>query len=111
MVGFPHQGKIVSIDQLDYCTPNVRFDTTANAPLVSNSHPVTELIGAGIFKDPYLMGVFPPPVPDAFVVPINMISSVDTLMGDPWVLPNPVEVETFGDTMPLSLAKKSYYAI
>ena len=26
LVHFPHQGKIVSIDQLDYCTPNVRFD-------------------------------------------------------------------------------------
>ena len=57
------------------------------------------------------MGVFPPPVPDAFVALINMISSVDTLMGDPWVLPNPTEVETFGDTMSLSPVEKSYFAI
>ena len=73
LVRFPHQGKIVSIDQLDYCTPNVRFDTATNVPLVSNLHPVTELIGAGHFKDPCLMGVFPPPILDAFVTPINMI--------------------------------------
>ena len=92
LVRFPHQGKIISIDQLDYCTPNVRFDTAANVPLDSNSHPVTELIGAGLFKDRCLMGVFPPPIPDTFVAPINIISSIGTLMGDPWVLPNPAEV-------------------
>ena len=89
LVHFPYQGKIVSIDKLDYCTPNVWFDIAANVPLVSNSHLVTELIGAGLFKDPCLMGVFPPPVPDAFVSPINMISSIGTFVGDPWILPNP----------------------
>ena len=111
MVCFPHQGKIVSIDQLDYCTPNVQFDTATNVPLVSSSHPVIELIGAGLFKDPCLMGVFPPPVLDAFVAPINMISSIDTFMGDPWILPNLTEVETYGDTMSLSSAELSYSAI
>ena len=99
LVRFPHQGKIVSIDQLDYCTPNVHFDTAANVPLVSNSHQVPELIGAGLFKDPYLMGVFLPPIPDTIVIPINMISSVGTHMGDPWVLPNPTEGESFGKTV------------
>ena len=111
LVCFPPQGKIVSIDRLDYCTPNVRFDTAANFPLVSNSHPVTELIGAGLFKDPCLMGVFPPPVLDAFVAPINMISSVGTFVGDPWILPNLAKVETYGDTMPLSSAEKIYSTI
>ena len=111
LVYFPHQGKIISIDQLDYCTPNVRFDTMANVPLVSNSHQVPELIGARLFKDPCLMGVFPPPVPDTFVTSINMISSVGAHMGDPWVLPNPTKVETFGDTMSLSPAELSYSTI
>ena len=111
MVHFPYQGKIVSIDQLDYCTPNVRFDTAANVPLVSNSHVVPELIGAGLFKDPCLMRVFSPPVPDAFVAPINMISSIGTFVGDPWILPDPTEVETYGDTMSLSSAEKTYLAI
>ena len=45
LVRFPHQGRIISIDQLDYCSPNVRFDLVANVPLV-NSHAVPELIGA-----------------------------------------------------------------
>ena len=83
----------------------------ANVTLVSNSHLVPELIGAGLFKDPCLMGVFLPPVLDAFVAPINMISSVGTSMGDPWILPNPTEVETYGDAMPLSLAEKTYSVI
>ena len=111
LVRFPHQGKIVSIDQLDYCTPNVRFDAAANVPLVSNSYAVPKLIGARLFRDPCLMGVFPPPIPDAFVAPINMISSVGTFVGDPWILPDPTEVETYGDTMPLSPAEKTYSAI
>ena len=111
LVLFPHQGKIVCIDQLNYCTPYVCFDTAANVPLVSNSHQVPELIRAGLFKDPCLMGVFPPPISDTFVAPINMISSVGTHMGDPWVLPNPTELETFGDTMSLSFVERTYSAI
>ena len=57
------------------------------------------------------MGVFPPPVPDAFVASINMISSVDTFVGDPWILPNPTEVKTYGDTISLSPAERTYSAI
>ena len=83
----------------------------ANVPLVSNSHAVPELIGDELFKDPCLMGVFPPPVPDAFIAPINMISYVGTFVGDPRILPDSTEVETYGDTMPLSLAEKMYSVI
>ena len=57
------------------------------------------------------MGVFPPPIPDAFVEPINMISFVGTFVGYPWILPNPAEVKTYGDTMPLSLAERTYSMI
>ena len=57
------------------------------------------------------MGVFPPPVPDAFVTLINMISSISTFVGDPWILPDPTEVETYGNTMSLSLAEKKYSTI
>ena len=72
---------------------------------------VPELIGAGIFKDPFLMGVFLSPIPDAIVAAINMISSVGTFVGDPWILPSPAEVEQYGNTMPLSPAEKTYSAI
>ena len=79
--------------------------------MVKNSHAVPELIGVGLFKDPCLMGVFSPPVLDAFVTPINLISSIGTFVGDPWILPDLTEVETYGDTMPLSSAKKTYSTI
>jgi hypothetical protein len=111
LVCFPHQGKIVSIDQFDYCTLSLCFDTVANVPLVCNSHQVPELVGAGLFKDPYLMGVFPPPVLDTIVTPINMVSSISTHMGDPWVLTNLSEVESYGDTMSLLSAELSYSMI
>jgi hypothetical protein len=111
LVRFPHQGKIISIDHLYYCTPNLRFDSVANAPLVRNSHQVPELVGAGLFEDPCLMAVFPLLVPDIIVAPINMIYSIGTHLGDPWVIPNLSKVESYGDTMPLSPTKLSYSAI
>ena len=40
-----------------------------------------------------------------------MISSIGTHMGDPWVLPNLAEVESFGNTMSLSPAELSYSVI
>ena len=83
----------------------------SNVPLVSNSHKVPELVGVGLFKDPCMMGVFPPPVPDTIVAPINMISFVGTHLGDPWVLPNPSEVESYGDTMSLLSAELPYSTI
>ena len=57
------------------------------------------------------MRVFPPPVPDVVVASINMISSIGTHLGDPWVIPNPSNVESYDDTMPLLLTKLSYSAI
>ena len=57
------------------------------------------------------MGVFPPTIPNTISAPINMISSISTHMGDPWVLPNPSEVESYGDTMSLSSTKLSYLVI
>ena len=57
------------------------------------------------------MGVFLPPIPDTFVAPINMISSVGTFVGDPWILPNPIEVENYGDSMLLWPIEKTYSVI
>lgn len=57
------------------------------------------------------MGIFPPPIPKKIVALINMISSIDTHMGNPCVLPNPTKVESFGNKMLLPLAKLSYLMI
>ena len=45
LVCFPHEAKIISIDQLEYCTLNLRFESTTNVPFVSESSKVLELIG------------------------------------------------------------------
>ena len=34
LLQFPHQGKIVSIDQLEFCSPNATSTTTNNVPLL-----------------------------------------------------------------------------
>ena len=62
-------------------------------------------VGAGIFKDPALMGVFSLPPPN--VAPINMIF----VHSDPWVLPPTDQTESWGDEMPLSPAELNYIEI
>jgi hypothetical protein len=53
-----------------------------------------------MFKDPFLMGIFPLPAPDTtHITPINMIcSSIDESLGsvDPWVVPHPEDVDSYG---------------
>ena len=91
--------------------PNLWFDSTTNVSLVSKSYKVPKLVMAGLLKYPCLMGVFPPLVPDTIVTLINMIFFVSTHLGDPWVILNPSEVDSYGDTMPLSLTELSCLAI
>ena len=61
---FPHQGKVVTIDQFTYCTPNLRDNASANVPFVGNSPRWCSSIGAGLFKDSSLLGTFPLPPPN-----------------------------------------------
>jgi hypothetical protein len=62
-VQFPHQGKIVTIDQLDFYTPDAHIPATNNIPFLGD-HPVTyESIRVGLLKDSNLMGTFPTPLP------------------------------------------------
>jgi hypothetical protein len=115
-VKFPHQGKIVTIDQLDLCTPDARIPATNNIPFLGD-HPVTyESVGVGLLKDSSLMGTFPAPLPHTshHIVVINMISTMpyqSLESSDPWIVPSPFEFNVLNDTMPLSLAEAAYVAI
>jgi hypothetical protein len=63
-VQFPHQGKIVTVDQLDFCTPDARMPAITNNIPFLGDHPVTyESVGVGLLKDSSLMGTFPTPLP------------------------------------------------
>jgi hypothetical protein len=77
-IQFPHQGKIVTIDQLDYCTPDTHTQTTNNIPFLGDSKITYESVGLGLFKDHSLMGTFPSPRPltTQHIATINMISTI-----------------------------------
>jgi hypothetical protein len=115
-VQFPHQGKIVTIDQLYYCTPDARTPPTNNIPFLGDHKITYESVGVGLLKYSSLMGTFPAPLPPTthHIAKINMISTMayqSLQSSDPWIVPSPLELDALGDTMPLSPAEDSYVAI
>jgi hypothetical protein len=88
----PSLMEIVMINQLVFCTPDLGSNVGSN-------------VGAGMFKDPSLIGNFPLPPPSpstAHISPINMISSftsgsLESI--DPWVVPHPEDVDSYGSSM------------
>jgi hypothetical protein len=114
VVRFPHQGKVVIVDQLAF----FNFDTcTGNVPFIAKSSPVYENVGVGFLKDSSLMGTFPIPPPDVprpSVASINMISTIPhelPVSFDPWIVPDPGYHTRFNDVMPLSPVESAYQAI
>jgi hypothetical protein len=57
---FPHNGKIVTIDQVSHYEPNPSANIDNILPLIHTSHDAYPLIemGPGIFKDPSLLGTY-----------------------------------------------------
>ena len=75
IVQFPFQGKIVTIDQLDFITISAITNDANRIPLLNT--PQYKDIGVGIIKYYSLMGVFPSfdPPPASQIASINMIST------------------------------------
>jgi hypothetical protein len=115
-VQFPHQGKIVTVDQLDFYTPDARIPATNNIPFLGD-HPVMyESVGVGLLKDSSLMGTFPTPLPLTahHIAAVNMILTMpyqSLESSDPWIVPSPLEFDVLSDTMPLSPVEAAYVAI
>jgi hypothetical protein len=61
VVRFPHQGKVVTVDQLAFFNSDTR---TGNVPFIAKTPPGYENVGVGLLKDSSLMGTFPIPPPD-----------------------------------------------
>jgi hypothetical protein len=92
---FPHQGEIVTIDQLSFVYSSSNVSIGSSIPMVYNSQSTIENIGVGMYSS--LMGTFD------FSTPIHHIyamSSTLTLLersipfhtsyfSDPWTLPSP----------------------
>jgi hypothetical protein len=114
VVRFPHQGKVITVDQLSF----FNYDThTGNVPFIAKTPPLYENVGVGLLKDSSLMSTFPIPPPDVpcpSVASINMISTLPHELptsNDPWIVPDPGDHLCFSDTMPLSLVEFTYQAI
>jgi len=74
-VQFPHQGKIVSINQLDYYTPDAHTQMSNKIPFLGDPKITYEIFGVGLLKESSLMGTFPSPLPPTtqHITMINMI--------------------------------------
>jgi hypothetical protein len=115
VVRFPHQGKVVTVDQLAFFNANTR---TSNVSFIANTPPGYENVGVGLLKDYSLMVTFPIPpptdIPRPSVAYINMISTVPhelLVSADPWIVPDPGDHVRFGNVMPLSPVESAYQAI
>jgi hypothetical protein len=114
VVRFPHQGKVIIVDQLAFFNSDTH---TRNIPFIATTPPGYENIGVGLLKDSSLMGTFPIPprdVPHSYVASINMIST--SIHGtpashDPWMVPDSDDHLRYGDEMHLSLVESAYQAI
>jgi hypothetical protein len=81
---FPHNGKIVTIDQVSHYDPNPSSNLDNILPLIHTNQDVYPLVemGPGIFKDPSLLGTYhgaPPLLPPSQVC---IISSKETQQED-----------------------------
>lgn len=69
---FPHKGQIITVDRLSFFSPD---SLTGNVLYVGNTTILYDSVGAGLFKDCSLMGIFSLLPPNVALV--NMISSGD----------------------------------
>jgi hypothetical protein len=84
---FPHNGKIVTIDQVSHYEPNPSANIDNMLPLIHTRHDAYPLVemGLGIFKDPSLLGTYheaPPllhPSNQVCVISSNETHTEDTL--------------------------------
>jgi hypothetical protein len=115
-VQFPYQGKIFTIDQLDFCTTDARAPATNNIPFLGDHKITYESVGIGLLKASILMGTFLAPLP----LTTHHISTVDMISttayqslesSNPWIVPSPLKFDVLGDTVPLSSDETSYVSI
>jgi hypothetical protein len=115
---FPHEGRIVTIDQLSFSRPDLDLGAST-VPMINN--PQDGVVNVGVGLCPSLMGTFdyPPPHDDVKFISnhhkaeIFQVSSFHTnYFVDPWILPSPSGMmdETGHSvmSMPLSAAEVAY---
>ena len=111
LIKFPHNGKIVTIDQLSYFSSD-----PASAESIQHVGKATipyKDVGVGLVKDSGLLGTFPfPPInASSSTATIHMISSGTIINDDPWIIPSETELDSFGTLMPLSPYEFAYQTV
>jgi hypothetical protein len=112
---FPHEGRIVTIDQLSFSRPDPALGAST-VPLVDN--PQAGVVNIGVGLCPSLMGTFdfPPPQGDVKFISTHHKAEIfhvssfrTTYFKDPWILPSPSDtMEATGHagmSSPLSAAE------
>jgi hypothetical protein len=115
---FPHEGRIVTIDQFSFSRPDLALGAST-VPMIDN--PQAGVINVGVGLCPYFMGTFdyPPPHGDVKFISTHHKAEIfhvssfrTTYFQDPWILPSPsATVDETGHTvmsMPLSTAEVAY---
>jgi hypothetical protein len=115
---FPHEGRIVTIDQLSFSRPDPSLGASV---VLMIDYPQTDIINIGFGWCPPLMGTFdylPPQgdvnfISDHHKVEIFQVSSFHTTyFNDPWILPSPSATMEgtghHGMSMPLSTVEVAY---
>ena len=99
VVVFPHKGKLVTVDQLNFTRKDRMETNESTMPLVDQVKPTLERLGARMYAS--LMVTFDFPAPINYIGSTSVGNSIATLvdMTDPWVLPSHHEPE-----VPLSIA-------
>jgi hypothetical protein len=118
---FPHEGRIVTIDQLSFSRPDPALGAST-VPLVDN--PQAGVVNIGVGLCPSLMGTFDFPPPQGDVKFISTHHKADifhvssfrtTYFTDPWILPSPSDtMEATGHagmSSPLSAAEVAYSTV
>jgi hypothetical protein len=121
---FPHEGRIVTIDQLSFSRPDPSLGVSM-VPMIDNPQP--DIVNVGVGLCPPLIGTFDYPpltdnvhymsaVPDQPRAKIFQISSFrTTYFNDPWNLPSPSTtmegIGHHGMDMPLSTEEVAYSTV
>jgi len=117
VVCFPHNEKIVTIDQTTFKNPSVTVSLGASIPIVEHFQPTTGSVGEGMY--PSLMGSFSCPAPilmigsssDETSTSMTSVSFHTSHMEDPWILLTPsTSSEPVVTNVPFPAAMIAYQA-
>ena len=102
VVVFPHEGKLVTIDQLNFTRKGRMDSNESTVPLVDQVKLAAQSFGARMYAS--LMGTFDLSAPVNYIGSTSVGRSIATVVyrTDPWVLPSPHKLE-----VPLSVVEVS----